>query len=232
MKYQIITDEKLLKEFIDWLPELNPDEVYSVNLFARNKYCRDIVHINSDKAQLKRFVARKEWLFRKIKQLEIEVGDYHQNATPIPQEALALYITVNPRSQVKAAKNLLIKLADLVTKPYNSYNIAAESLSELQKACSRKIYFDIDIDYPKDADKQIGFDYFPDYKKFINEDAVRVLNTRGGIHLLVELSKIKDQYRTTWYQNMTSLEGADTKGDSMIPVPGTYQGGFTPYFIV
>lgn len=234
MNYEIIKDEKLLKDFIDWLPELQPHEVYSVNLFARNKYCKDIVHINSDKAQLKRFVSNKEWLFRKIKQLEIEIGSYWQQQIPIPQEALALYISVNPRSQEKAAKNLLIKLAKLITEPYNSYNVSAEALSELQKAWSRKIYFDIDVDY---SDKEMefidnsGFDLVPDYKEYINEDCVKILQTRGGVHLLVELSKIDSKYKNTWYKNLSSLPGADVKGDSLIPVPGCTQGGFIPHFI-
>lgn len=228
MNYQIVKDEGLLTDFIDWLPELQPDEVYSVNLFARNKYCKDIVHINSDKAQLKRFVAKKEWLLRKIRQLEIPLGGYHQQNIPIPQEALALYITVNPRSQVKAAKGLLIKLATLVTQPYNSYNISAEALSEIQKACSRKIYFDIDIDDEDilDLKEELAtYDY-------INMDAVKVLRTRGGCHVLIELDKIEDKYKKTWYNKMTTFHPSiDVKGDSMIPVPGCYQGGFTPHFI-
>jgi hypothetical protein len=226
MNYKIINDEQKLRDFINWLPELEPHETYVINLFARNKYCKDICHINSDKAQMKRFATTKDWMFRKIKQLESEVGTYWQQAIPIPQEALALYITVNPRSQVKAAKNLLVKLADLITKPYNSYNVSAEAMSELQKATSRKIYFDIDID-----DEQV-LDIKGELKGKINEDAVTFLITKNGLHVLVELNKIAEEYRKTWWNDLNKLPGADVKGsDAMIPVPGCTQGNFTPYFL-
>jgi hypothetical protein len=225
MNYEIIKDEKLLKDFIDWLPELRSHEVYSVNLFARNKYCKDIVHINSDKAQLKRFVSNKEWLLRKIKQLETEMGAYWQGDIPIPQEALAVYISVNPRSQEKAAKNLLIKLAKLITEPYNSYNISAEALSEIQKAWSRKIYFDLDVDGFSVDQVSARID------GLINGDCLQYLVTRGGCHVLVELEKIKEQYKKSWYKDLSSLPGVDTKGDGLIPVPGCTQGGFVPHFI-
>jgi hypothetical protein len=228
MNYKIITDEKLLKDFIDFLPALEPHETYVVNLFARNKYSKEIVHINSDKAQMKRFASSKEWLFRKIKQLETEIGTYWQQNIQIPQDALAVYITINPRSQVKAGVNLLKKLANLVTTSYNNYNISAEALSELQKATSRKIYFDIDFDY--------GLDDFGDpkevLKKYINRDAWKILKTRGGFHLLIELDKIDPLFKRTWHKHLTSLPGADVKGtDGMIPIPGCTQGNFTPYFL-
>lgn len=228
MNYKIINDETILREFIAWLPDLEPHETYVINLFARNKYCKEICHINSDKAQMKRFATNKEWMLRKIRQLETEVGTYWQQSIPIPQEALALYITVNPRSQVKAAKNLLVKLADLITKPYNNYNVSAEALSELQKATSRKVYFDIDFDISLDG-------WIHDYHKRvtteINADALQILKTRGGFHLLVELNKIAPEYQKTWYNKLTTLPGADVKGsDGMIPVPGCTQGNFTPHF--
>ena len=80
MNYKIITNEKKLRDFIEWLPNLEPNEKYYVSLFARKKYSSDIK--SNDKTQLKRFVSDKERMFDKIKQLECEVGAYKLKDAP------------------------------------------------------------------------------------------------------------------------------------------------------
>jgi hypothetical protein len=225
MNYKIITDIDKLEAFIHWLPELQPNETYYCCLFARSKYCKDIVHIASNKAQLKRFTSKKDMLIQKIKQLECPIGSYTVKGKIAPQESLALYMYINPRDVEKAAKNSLKHFAELITRPYGGWNPHAEVMSEIQKAKSRTVYFDIDFDdiEPKDI--------MDDIIKVINPSACHFLKTRGGFHLLIEIDKITSLYQKTWYKNICLLPGIDIKGDNMIPLPGCIQGNFEPYFI-
>lgn len=231
MNYKVITNESLLKDFISWLPSLRENEIYYLCLFARNKYCKHVKHISSDKSQLKRFTANKNNMFDKIKQLEIELDCYYQVKNgikiSIPQEALALYVTVNPRDIIKATYESIKHLTNCLQKNNIGFNPYQEVLSKIQQSYSRKIYLDLDFDIEKEK--------FTDTKNkiesFINKSCLTFLETRGGFHCLIELSKINPEYKTTWYKNITSLEGIDMNSDNMIPVVGTYQGGFTPKFV-
>lgn len=145
--------------------------------------------------------------------------------TGIPQECLALYINPNPRSLEKAAKNGLKKLADLITKPYGGYNPQVEIMSEIQKAKGNKVFMDFDIDHK-------GWEEIKDeVLQFINKDALHIVQTRGGIHLLIETAFIAEEHKRHFYNGLTSLDYVDIHGDNMIPVPGTFQGGYTPNFI-
>ncbi len=221
MNYKIIQNEEMLKEFINWLPELQKNELFYVTLLARNKYSKEI---KGDRASLKRFTSDKEMLLKKIKQLESEEGSYFQGDIKVPQEALALYIHPNPRDIEKATKNSLIKFAQLITQKYNGYNPHQIVLSEIQKSSGKKKYIDFDFD-KVDLDSTLE-----KIERFINLDALTILVTRGGFHILVELQKIEKKYEKYWYREIQNIEGCDVKGDNMIPVVGTIQGGFIPYF--
>lgn len=241
MNYQLITDNDRLLEFIDWLPELSEDETYYLCLFARSKYCKGIAHVRSDKAQLKRFTSNKSRMMEKILQLECPIGAYtfrevgsKDNILAVPQEALALYITPNPRSFKKAAVNGLKKLADLITQPYNGWHPHQEVMSEVQKAKSRSelVIFDFDVESKETFLTTI----IPTLIKQVNNEALSVVETRGGFHVLVKTKAIAPELVKTWYNGMRSIlaiysSDHDNAGDLMIPVPGTYQGGFTPKFI-
>ena len=234
MNYKIIKDKQLLLDFIDWLPETKEYETYYVGLYARTKYCKNedgsnkFPHIQTDKAQLKRLLSKKEFLYNKIWQLECEVGAYESRGFPIPQEALAIYITPNPRDMQKAAKQGLRVLADRITEPYNGYNPQQLVMSEVHKSVGRKIWLDFDFDGVSWEELS------PQLDNVINRDCLKVLKTRGGLHLLIESSKIGKEYQKTWYKNIVKISGIDVKDSSgsQIPIPGCTQGEFVPYFIV
>ena len=224
MNYQVVVDEKEFQKFVEWLPSLEKEECHYVALLARDKYIRDlgVGTFNSDKHQCARFITNTERLLLKLRQCETVVGNYSVKGVEIPQEALAAYMTINPRSQTKAAKYLLKRLADVVADGEQNVNVYQESLTAIHKSVGRKLFVDVDFDHV-DFKSTVGV-----MSKFINSDAVKILETRGGFHAIIRLDAVEDGYVKSWYKSITSLDGADVAGDTLIPIPGTYQGGWVP----
>lgn len=232
MNYNIIKDPEELHKFIAWLPELQIGETYYFCLFARSKYCKDPELNLKSSQQLRRFTSTKENIFSMIKQLECEVGNYQQNGKIIPQEALALYMTPNPRSLEKAAKKGLITLAKLITEPYSGYDPRSKMMSEIQRAWSRKLFLNIDFDNNTSLSSvEFISTRCANVLHYINPEAIKTIVTRGGFHLLIEYKKINRGFANTWYSYITDMPEVDVKGDNMIPVPGCTQGGYSPKLI-
>lgn len=238
MNYEIIKDEKVLLDFIEWLPEITQDETYYVCLFARSKYVqnKEINHINTNKSQLKRFTSNRSRLIDKLRQCECPLGCYKQKDNVVPQEALALYINPNPRCNLKAARAGLVRLAQLVAGENHGYNVHQEIISEVQKSKSRMEFmdFDFDVDKSKLTSEQLFIELHN--KEVINLDAISLLESRGGYHVIVHIKKVAYDYRNRWYNQMKALQqvwSTDVlnKGDNMIPIPGCTQGNFVPKFI-
>lgn len=238
--YKIIADQDKVNEFIDWLPRLEENEMFYTSLFARSKYHDSV---SADKQQLKRFTSNKEWLLSKIIQSQSIFGSYcNKNGTAIPQEAIAIYITPNPRNMEKAAIATAHKLIDLVSSPYSGYNPHQICLNEIQKMKSktRFVIFDFDIDKDiYDPALNIGYDnkleelnrLIESIEKIIPEKCMSYIETRGGLHVLVKVDEKPDTYNKMWYNDFKIIKGLDQSGDQMIPIVGTYQGGFVPRFI-
>ena len=68
----------------------------------------------------------------------------------------------------------------------------------------------------------------------IGKNNYKALETRGGYHLLVEPKKAtafrKKQFDDNkWHQLISKKYPVDQSGDQLLPVPGTFQGGFIPF---
>jgi len=222
--YKIILDEQKLGEFIDWLPELEAGECFYASLFARKKYHHSA---KNDKSNVKRFIATsKEWLLIKLRQLEIPEGCYtNKDGSPVHNDALAVYICVNPRSFVKAQRMALKKLADVLADGVTDMNPSQIGLTSIHKAKSRTCFVDFDFD-------GINFrDAYERLSKIINRGAYEVLVTRGGFHLLVDPNKVDDEFKKSWHQGIAAFDECDVKGDNLIPVCGYTQGAHVPWLI-
>lgn len=223
--YKTIIDEAEYDKFIAWLPDLEDDECYYYSLLARDKYIRDlgIGTFHSDKHQPTRFtINNKDRLKIKLRQTECALGAYECNGVSIPQEALASYISINPRSQMKAARCMLREMCDVVIDGKKNLNVYQESLTALHKSIAYKRFVDIDFD---------GVDMETTCKeisKHINPSCATIIQTRGGFHVLVRLSEVEPEYVKSWYRNIQKLDGADIVGDNLVPICGTYQGGWVP----
>lgn len=216
--YKIIANLDVLRKFIDnILPDITLNETFYVCLFARNKYCKELTHIKSDKAQLKRFTTNKERLIDKLKQLECPIGAYRQKEMIVPQQALAVYISINPRDCIKAAHTSLITLSTLIAKKAEGYNPHQHVMSDIQRCCSRKIYTDFDVDRKIEV---------PDFLKIFKPITIQ---TRGGIHVLIKHDLIQQEHKNSWYMSMNNNLQPDQVGDLLVPIPGCYQGGLDFY---
>lgn len=231
--YKIIQDISELEYFIDnILPDLGRDECYYISLFARKKYSRELIW-SSDKSQLKRLtVSKKSDIINKLRQLEVAEGSYMLSDRIAPQDSLVVYIHANPRSQIKAARDLAKRLMDIIVDDAHGFNVHQEALSSIQKSSGKKHYIDFDFDL---ENKDEMYNIMDKISEVVNWDACTFVETRGGFHCLVKLDKIEEIYKNSWYKGIQGL-GSDVNGDCMIPIPGTCQGGFIPkinnnYFI-
>lgn len=215
----MINNKNEFTNFLNFLPELNDGECYYVALFARKKYHESVT---KDKHCLKRFTANsKEWLKLKINQLSSQ-SFTSLSGDPIHKDALALYISVNPRCLKTAQSKTAIELIKCLSDQENYQNPQAIALNSIHKSKSRSCFVDFDFDV---NDRQHVINQV---LTFLSNDSVKFLITRGGLHVLVDPKKASQDDKQ-WHKKIKNIEGCDVVGDTLIPVGGCSQGGFTPY---
>lgn len=233
MNYKIIQDEEELQKFINWLPELEDGHKFYVSLFARKKYGAT-EGLKADKGQLKRFTASKEQLINKIKKLEVELGSYECDGVKVNEESLVMYITPNPRDMHKAGLKTIQELTKFLVEGKKIYNPQSVALNMTQVTGVKK-FFDIDLDFKEGS----GISYMNllnwlSDDNIINSEAVigNIVKTRGGFHILVELDKISEPFKKSWFNNFSQAKHEKftimMNSDNMIPIPGCRQSDFIP----
>lgn len=222
--YELITDQQEFDKFVEFLPDLQDNEVFFVALLARKKNAAGLIKTNGD-PYLVKTVCTKNTLQDTILNLEIPVGRYKHNGIPLPNDAVAIYINPNPRSIAKAIPDLGKKMWDF--QHQKNIDLPREVLSFIQNSSPRRIFTDFDID-DDTADLKLLRNIFPSDKCY------NIIQTKNGYHIIVdsrELEKFPEYTYSSWYIKISNGFKVDRSGDMITPIPGCNQGGFTPRMI-
>lgn len=232
--YSIVKDEAELNKFIEFLPDLKPEQKFYYCLFARKKY-RATEGLKSDKCQLKRGTTTKERMLRDFQKLEVRAGLYEIDGIPIQQDSLVLYISPNPTDMTKSALKTAKQIVSDVAEGKRLKSPQATALSEIQVNVVRK-YFNIDIDFTIEGFKydKVGIENMIRAMECVNEEAINFVYTKGGFHILVEYKKIDKEFEKSWYRNFSTLRSdlfqVDMEnGKGLLPVPGCVQSTYVPH---
>lgn len=221
MHYSIIKNENELNRFIGILPDLAMHERFFIAFQARKKYNQSLS--SRDKTQLKRTQCYKHQIVQKIRQMECALGGFlTREGDIIPEDAMVMYITPNPRDLKKATFKVVKQLLDRVETD-NYFNPYADAMSAVHSTKGRSYFVHFDVDSDTDIDDKVN-----QVVGTVGKDAVIVIKTRGGFHVLVVVNEVKTAIKN-WYTELQNILQCDQHGDIMCPIPGCIQGDFVPY---
>lgn len=240
MNYKIIHDDNELKRFISNLSDTDKSTRYFLSLLARKKYITN----NTEKIRdltVCEFTCTKKSMYNKIRQLEVPVGSYYYKDSAIPQESLALYIQPNQVNMTAAINSMGRECWNM--RDSQNYNLESTLMACIKKSRIRS-YVDFDIDH-KDIDLHKLKNILPDIEVYgdnMEKEVVRpytIVETKSGYHILVNIDVAKKSFKLTksfhdnWQQNISTMYHPDViSSKTMVPVPGSIQGGFVPKVVI
>lgn len=220
MVHSIISDEAELAKFV---ATLDPKGRYLVQLAIRNKYADYQVSKNYN-------VLRKQFLptskiISFIKQMESPVGSYstHKGDVITNDTGFVVYISANALEQEAAYRKMLCELANMISFSRSLPRHAEEFVHTALFKSNVRDVLDIEFDFDDKSSVE-------ETKKSVIDalgasDIVRFINTRGGIHCLINTKQIPLDKKKSAIKTIKKLPFVDITGSQMShAVPGTFQG--------
>ncbi|MES2133852.1 MAG: hypothetical protein V4506_15985 [Bacteroidota bacterium] len=250
MNYKLIHHEGELQKFIDFLPELTPNEGYFIILIARKKWYPES-GIPSARKLKRETVLSKDKIIATIRQWEITDGFYTAGELPIHQMNLGVYIGFNPKNQHNACFELINQCLAAIKSNSQNINVKAMASDVIQGSNGTKNFIDIDVDI-KEGENYLDIVDF--IKSVVNESHLTFIKTNGGFHCLIRLPKTEKMPTRTgadmhevikvinefsphgnnWYQlikNHSFKSELNIMSNDLIPIVGCNQGKSIPYFL-
>lgn len=253
----LVVDKEQFDKFVSILPSLQNDELYFLSLSARNKYLneeeRDFYQLGRTEMFGRLVVRNKEDFDMKMDELSSKrLARKTRNGKYIPDKAMVCYANINPSSMIKAYEMFQNEMNKEVYAAFNAEQNSKQANYEsilrmdkvlmncIQKARSRKVFIDIDMD-TKNPEIFEKFKYAledPDGDKFIlTGPEFHIIETHGGYHFLIKNSTIPNGFNLGKLvqdadKTAKTLDNKEVvfNKNQMIPIPGTMQAGFLVKF--
>lgn len=240
MSYILIHDVEQVKLFerLFYSPGEKNNRIFLTYISDRKNYYNKL----SYKCSLKRTVVRYNYdetqqkLIDVVRNYEIPLGTYRdqQSGINVPQEAIEVYTSINPRDPIQATQSLT---NDILEKAFSNEkeffsHIDQKFKNKLQKYATKK-YIGIEIDT---KDEAIFQKVMKDVCEHVN--VYVVIEHRYGYHIIIpkrELQRTTNGLRTRHFLYTQLAKKYDSiykiSSDLFSPIPGTYQGGFPVKFM-
>jgi len=246
----MIIDKDQFDKFVEMLPNLKKDEVYFVSLSARNKYLtqeeRDEFSLGRTEMFSREIARDKEGLYYAMRKLRASL-QYRRtnNGREIPEKAIVVYGNINPSSMLKAYQNFVQEMnhevgeitSALINGKEPNFTAILKSnrflMNSIQKARSRKLLIDIDIDYLKEDNRIDTLDLL---KVYLKENKVYywMIETYSGYHVVIDKLTVPNKlysFLETMRNIDNTIKEIEFNKNEMIPIPGTLQAGELVEFV-
>lgn len=242
----LIHDRKEYLKFLEYLPELENDEVYFLSLSARNKYLTDEERVEYDLGRTEMFSRQiafdKDGIIHALNKMRADLDvRTTRNGSPMPEHCLVVYINVHPSSTLKAYRRFSEQMDRHYEEAFLGLRNGSEAsdmwipfrrittnlMNHIQKATSRKLLVDVDID---GDDEKESRQLVQEVNDFLSAHGCgrMVVKTQGGFHVLVPSKYLGKE--VPLFQKLQELDKQTSgevkfNGNAMVPLPGTKQAG-------
>lgn len=230
--------------FLQFIPDLQRDEVYFLSLSARNKYLSDEEQKRYDLGRTEMFSRHiafdKDGISLALDRMKADLSVRKtRNGSHIPDKCLVVYFNVHPSSTVKAYR----RFSEQMDRHYEEaflgtlngskasdmwipfHQMRTTLMNHIQKSFSRKLMVDIDIDGEDDEQSK---DLMWELHSFLTyaECHFMTIQTQGGYHILIPTKYLGKH--VPLHKKLNELDNR-TQGEvkfnsnAMVPLPGTLQ---------
>lgn len=254
--YNLVWDSDSVQEFAEIFfagMDKEPYDVQLTYLACRRKYNIAVRHQNHC---FGRAIVRCEepYLFYElVRKYEVPMDAYNSEE-PLPNDAMVIYCTLNPRHTLKAWSVLNIEVTKLMVDSALTCGEPSDKLKKIDSlyknalhvSRSKKKYFELDVD-TKDPSVVKKIEDFLETNDLVN-DKICTIETHGGYHIVFDTDvlgkdgrcKIHKEFTKPEYkERTTNINGnaiyrdlVEISSDPCCPIPGTIQGGFKVRFII